>query len=149
MPEREVHMDDMMPLLRERIDAGQRVRFAPRGISMLPMLRPGRDSVTLERAVEPLKKYDIPLYRRQDGSYVLHRVVRAGESYLCVGDNQIDCETVLPAQIVAVVTAFDRDGRARSVDAAGYRLYCRLWPLARFARRAWRSLRFRLGRRFA
>ena len=149
MPEREVRIDDMMPLLRERIDAGQQVRFAPRGISMLPMLRPGRDSVTLSRSDGRLKKYDIPLYRRRDGSYVLHRVVRTGESYLCVGDNQIDCERVLPDQIVAVVTSFERGGRTRSVSAPGYRLYCRLWPLARFARRALRSLRVRLGRRFA
>ena len=60
-------LDDLMPLIRERLDAGQRVKFSPRGVSMLPMLRQGIDTVTLSPLPEKLKKYDLPLYRRTDG----------------------------------------------------------------------------------
>ena len=38
---------------------------------MLPLLVQGRDTVVLTAATEPLEKYDIPLYRRKDGSFVL------------------------------------------------------------------------------
>ena len=57
-------MDDLMPLIRERLAAGQSVRISPRGVSMRPMLREGLDSVTLSQPPTRLKKYDIPLYLR-------------------------------------------------------------------------------------
>ena len=48
-------MAQLMPLIRERLDAGQTVRFSPMGISMLPMLRQGIDSVVLSPVPEKLK----------------------------------------------------------------------------------------------
>ena len=39
------YMKDLVPLFQERLSAGQTVRFSPRGISMLPMLRQGIDDV--------------------------------------------------------------------------------------------------------
>ena len=78
-----VQLDAMMPLLREQLDVGQQVRFSPRGTSMLPMLRPGIDSVVLRPLPEKLKKYDLPLYQRKNGQYVLHRVICAEDTYTC------------------------------------------------------------------
>ena len=78
MEERSFHMDDLMPLMKESLASGQSFRFSPRGISMLPMLRQGKDTVTLSPIKEPLKKYDIPLYQRDDGAYVLHRITEVG-----------------------------------------------------------------------
>ena len=47
---------ELMPLVRERLAAGQRVRYLPfRGISMLPMLRQGVDTVELSPLPEKLK----------------------------------------------------------------------------------------------
>ena len=82
------HMEDIMPLIREGLDAGRSVKIAPRGVSMLPMIRQGKDEVILSPPPPRLKKYDIPLYRRENGKYILHRVVKVGESYTCIGDNQ-------------------------------------------------------------
>ena len=87
-----VHVEELMPLIQESLSAGRSVRFSPRGISMLPMLRQGIDSVILSPAPETLKKYDLPLYRRDNGKYVLHRIVDAGATYTCVGDNQFQLE---------------------------------------------------------
>ena len=102
-------MDDLVPLFRERLEAGQKVRFSPRGISMLPMLRQGRDCVILSPVPEKLKKYDLPLYRRDDGKYVLHRVVKVDETYTCIGDNQFVYEPGLRHdQMIAVVSALCR-----------------------------------------
>ena len=121
-------LDNLMPLFRERLAAGQKIQFSPRGISMLPMLRQGIDSVILSAVQENLRKFDIPLYQRQDGKYILHRIVEVGETYTCIGDNQFIYERgVRREQMIAVVTAFTRGGREISVEDPAYRLYCRLW----------------------
>ena len=139
MPEtiiKEIELDLLMPLIREQLAMGKSVRFSPRGISMLPMLRQGRDSVLLSPVPEKLRKYDLPLYRRDDGKYILHRIVDAGESYNCVGDNQFEIERGLRHdQMLALVTEFYRDGKAISVRSPAYRIYCRIWHYSRGLRR--------------
>lgn len=142
-------MDALVPLFQERLAAGQQVRFSPMGTSMLPMLREGRDSVLLSPAPDKLKKYDLPLYRRDSGAYILHRVAEVGETYTCIGDNQFVYEPgVRRDQVIALVTGFSRRGREHSVTEPGYRLYCRMWhysrPLRHFCRRAIRWLRRKL-----
>lgn len=132
-------MEALVPLFQERLAAGQQVRFSPMGISMLPMLREGRDSVVLSPAPERLRKYDLPLYRRDNGAYVLHRVTEAGNTYTCIGDNQFTTESgVRRDQIIAVVTGFRRNGRDHTVTEPGYRLYCRFWHYSRPIRHFWR-----------
>ena len=140
-------LDDLMPLFREQLEMGHKVRFSPRGVSMLPMLRQGIDSVVLSPLPERLKKYDLPLYRRADGKYVLHRIIRAGETYTCMGDNQFDPEPgVTRDQMIAVVTTFYRGSREIPVTDPGYRLYCRLWRMSCPARHLWRRCRIFLRR---
>ena len=125
-------LDNLMPLFRERLEAGQKVQFSPRGISMLPMLRQGRDSVILSPLPEKLQKYDLPLYRREDGKYILHRIVEMGDTFTCIGDNQYQYEHgVRREQMIALVTAFTRNSREISVENPIYRLYCVLWHRSR------------------
>ena len=148
-PIESVSVDDLMPLIQERLAAGQSVRFSPRGISMLPMLRQGTDSVVLSPVPETLKKYDLPLYRRDDGTYILHRVVAAGDVYTCVGDNQFKQETgVRHDQMIGLVTAFYRGETYHAVTEPAYRLYCRFWyysrPIRHFYRRGIGWLRRKL-----
>lgn len=132
-----------MPLIRERLAAGEDVQFTPRGTSMRPMIHGGRDHVVLSPVKGELKKHDIPLYRRDNGHYVLHRIVRVGESYTCIGDNQYQLETgVRPDQVIAVVTAFVRDGKRYKVTDPSYRAYCLFWYYSRPFRRA-----FGIGKR--
>ena len=132
-------LDTLMPLIRESLAAGRSVRFSPRGISMLPMLRQGLDSVVLSPLPEKLHKYDLPLYQRDDGSYVLHRIVRTGETYTCIGDNQFKKEFGLRRdQMIALVTAFYRGEKRMSTSDPGYRMYCCLWHLSRPLRYFWR-----------
>ena len=107
---------------------------------MLPMLREGYDTVTLSPLPARLKKYDLPLYRRENGQFVLHRIVRVGKSYRCIGDNQFLYEDgVTREQMIAVVSSFTRGGRVIPVTSLGYRLYCRVWHLSRPCRRLWLS----------
>ena len=132
-------MAQLMPLIRERLEAGQTVRFSPMGVSMLPMLRQGIDSVVLSPVPEKLKKYDLPLYQRDDDKFILHRIVQVGDTYTCMGDNQFQPEPGLRHdQMIALVTAFYRGERQIRCDSPLYQLYCRVWHYSRPVRRFWR-----------
>jgi len=136
-----------MPLIRERLAAGQSVTFSPRGVSMLPMLRQGLDTVTLSPLPERLRKFDIPLYQRENGQFVLHRIVKVQDTYTCVGDNQFVYESGLThEQMIAVVTGFTRGDKDHSVNELCYKFYCRFWHYTRLPRRFWRKIRGFLGR---
>ena len=141
----EYPLELLMPLIKERLAAGQPVRFSPKGTSMLPMLRQGIDSVVLSPLPEKLKKFDLPLYQRDDGSFVLHRIVKVGDTYTCIGDNQFQTEPGLRyEQMIGVVTAFYREKTRWEVSSNAYRIYCRLWHFTRFSRRACRWLKARI-----
>ena len=135
LPEVEMELDELMPLIKEKLAAGQTVTFSPMGVSMLPMLRQKLDSVVLSAAPDKLKKYDLPLYQRDNGRYILHRVIEAGNTYTCCGDNQFVFEKgIRDDQIIAVVSGFYREGKYCSTDDPAYRAYCRLWDSSRSAR---------------
>lgn len=146
MNEKSFHMAELVPLMKESLSAGKSVEFSPKGISMLPMIRQGRDAVILSPVSGKLKKYDLPLYQRDDGSYILHRIVKAEDTYTCIGDNQFIYEPgVRQDQIIAVVTEFYRDKRLIRTDAFRYRLYCRFWHNTRSIRYFFFRVRRKLG----
>ena len=128
-----------MPLIKEQLAAGHSVRFSPRGVSMLPMLRQGIDSVVFAPVPETLRKYDLPLYQRENGQYILHRIVEVGQTYPCVGDNQFALEPGLThSKMIALVSGFYRGKTYYSVSHWGYKLYCRFWHVSRPLRHFWR-----------
>ena len=127
-----IPLDELMPLIRERLAAGESVRLSPHGTSMLPMLKDGRDQVILSPLPDKLRKYDLPLYRRDNGQYVLHRVIKAKDCYTCMGDNQFAAEKGLRHdQMIAVVKSFVRKGKEYSTDCLRYKVYCRFWCAVR------------------
>lgn len=135
----DIELEQLMPLIREYLSTGKTVKLSPRGISMLPMIRQNVDSVVLSPVPEKLKKYDLPLYQRDNGKYVLHRIVKVGETYTCIGDNQFELEHGLRHdQMIAVVTEFYRGEKKHSVAEFSYRLYCRFWHYSRGIRHIWR-----------
>ena len=139
--ERQVRLEELMPLIREQLAEGKRVKFMPRGMSMLPMLRQGIDSVILSPLPDKLKKYDLPLYQRDSGQYVLHRIVKAGDTYTCIGDNQFVYESGLRReQMIGLVTAFCRDKKEIPVTALSYRIYRLVWHHSRPVRHFWRCV---------
>lgn len=134
-----------MDLVRERVAAGQSIRYLPfRGVSMLPMLRQGKDQVELSPLPEKLQKYDLPVYQYPSGKYVMHRVVKVTQDgYICNGDNLLQMEQIPHDWMIAVVTAFTRNGKRIEVTDPCYRLYCRFWcftrPVRHFCRRCLRG----------
>ena len=132
LTKKQLPMEAIVPLIRENLAQGKTVRFLPKGSSMKPMLRQGKDSVVLSPVPEKLQKYDLPLYQRRDGTYVLHRIVAVGDTYTCLGDNQLKPERGLRQdQMIGLVTGFYRGSKYHSVTEPGYQLYCRVWSLLR------------------
>lgn len=99
------------------------------GDSMWPLIRQGRDLMVIRRQTGRLQKYDVPLYRRDSGQYVLHRVLKVRENdYVICGDNRWHRETgITDRHILGVLTAVIRDGKELPVTAWRYRLYVHLW----------------------
>ena len=114
-----VSMDEMIPLIEEKINEEGKVIFTPKGVSMLPTIEGDVDSVSLVKPTFPLKKYSIALYKRESGDYVLHRVVgKKNGTYIMRGDNQFDKEKGIDeSQIMGVVKTYTHNGEV--YDAYG------------------------------
>ena len=121
-------MEDIVNISAPLLDEGKKIRFSVVGNSMFPLLCSQRDKVTAEKALN-VKRCDVILYRRNDGSFVLHRVIGKGKlGYKLCGDNQLAVEyPVKPEDVVAKVTSFERKGKEYSVKVILYRLYSFLW----------------------
>ncbi len=129
-----VSMADLVPVIKEITESGGKFSFKVTGGSMFPLLIEGRDSVILEK-VKTLKAGDIILYQRDDGNYVLHRIVKIknGELYLC-GDAQFVVEyPIRYDQVIAVVGAFVRKGETIPVTDSKYKFYTKLIRYRTFA----------------
>lgn len=139
---KDISLDTLMPVIRERLASGKSVWLYPKGTSMLPMIRQGIDRVLLSPLPDKLRKYDLPLYQRDNGQYVLHRIVGVGENYTCTGDNQFELEHDLRHdQMIALVTTFARGNKEIQVNNLFYKFYCRFWHYSRPLRLFWRRVK--------
>lgn len=113
------------------------------GTSMRPLIRQGKDVMIIKRPEEcdeckrKLKKMDVPLYKRDSGQYVLHRVVKVTEEgYVLRGDNTYSNEYgITDKHILGVLTGVIRNGKEVSVNSLGYRLYSYIWYYTYYIRR--------------
>ena len=82
------------------------------GNSMEPMLVQGRDTVIIKKPVFPLKKFDVPVYRRKD-HYTMHRIIKVTpKGYVICGDNRPDREyDITEKDIVGVLEGFYQGDR--------------------------------------
>lgn len=144
--ERLMHLDEVMPLFKELLAEGKSVTFGPKGTSMMPMIRQNIDTVVLSPLPKKLKKLDLPLYQRDGGQYVLHRIVKVGDTYTCCGDNQFTYEYgVRQDQMIGLVTGFYRGNEYHSVDQWSHRFYRWSWHHTRRLRPYTRALRRKLS----
>lgn len=134
-----ISLDEIAPLIREMLESDGSVSFVSSGVSMLPTLRDRKDTVTLVKPPEKLKKGDVPFYKRDNGGYVLHRVLYVNESngtYVMRGDNQwVNEYNIRQDQIIGVLSEFTRNGKTHRVTDRSYRLYTACLPVVRYSRR--------------
>lgn len=115
--------------MEEVLEQKGRLVTAPLGTSMLPLIRPQKDVVILEKQQEPPKKYDVVLYKRDNGTYILHRVLGKDDTgYVLCGDNQAVKEyRIQEKQILAVLTSFYRGEKKIEMKSNRQRLYATVW----------------------
>lgn len=143
-----VTIEEIVPVIKEQMNNDGKVSFTPKGNSMLPLFRNNMDVVTLSKPQFPLKKYSIAFYERENGTYVLHRVIgRKNQQYTMRGDNQYRNEPgISEEQIIAVVTEFVRKGKACEVTNRRYQLYCICWTNTVYIRMIYKIIRYIAGK---
>ena len=97
---------EMYPVICEVMESGGEFRLGITGTSMLPLLVQGKDSVCFKKPNGRLEKHDIAFYRRKNGAFVLHRVMKVEkDSYVFCGDGQYILERgITDEQIIGVVS---------------------------------------------
>lgn len=124
--------------------------FTPHGNSMQPLLQNGKNPVVLLPVTERLQKGDVPFYRRENGQYVLHRIVRVRKNgYDCCGDNQSAIEKgVRDDMILAKMAGFYRGSTYVSADEAWVKRYAKRRMASRPFRRAFALIKLAFRRVF-
>ena len=118
----------------EELARSGKVVYTNVGISMMPLLREGRDLMVIHKA-DPakLRKYDAVLFKRPHmkgrGAYVLHRILRICPDgrFWIVGDNCTSGEMVSGENIIGVLKAVQRGKKNISVNSFGMKLYVFFW----------------------
>ena len=143
-----VSMDSMIPLIKEKLNEDGKVIFTPKGTSMLPTIVGEVDTVSLVKPKFPLAKYSIPLYRRDDGSFVLHRVIgRKNGCYVMRGDNQFAKEKgIREDQIVGVVQSYTHNGEGFEAYGSDNYSYAKKLHRKIDRKRIYLGIRRRLGK---
>lgn len=95
-----INTAELMAVYRELVESGKEVKVAVSGHSMEPFLKEGRDSVILIKCTQP-EKGDVVMYKRENGRYILHRVVKvSGDKCFFAGDEQTFVEGPLDKSVV-------------------------------------------------
>lgn len=123
-----------MTKFEDELNSKGYIVFTNEGDSMMPLLREHRDILVIRKIEEPLKKYDAVLFKRPNGAYVLHRIIRVCGSgkYRIAGDNRWFSEIVPKEWIIGILKEVVRDGEHISVESDEYKAYVKKVPWQRF-----------------
>lgn len=130
----EIFFDEIVEL----VEAGSRVKIRARGNSMLPLIRHGKDNVTLQSVNEDsFRKGSLLLVRMAGGSYILHRLIRCrDDEVLLRGDGNLSLiETCNRNDVIAEAVEVERGRRNIVKGSLRWNMYHILWPRNPFMRR--------------
>lgn len=120
-----VPMSDLAPVIIQTVSSGGTAEITVTGNSMKPFLFDRISKIRLAAATE-LRRGDVVLYRRNNGAYVLHRIVRYQDDKhitMC-GDAQFVLEKgIRSVQILAKAIAFSRTGKWFDSNNVFYRIW--------------------------
>lgn len=127
-----VETGQLLEEYRELLQSTKTLPLQVTGRSMTPFLIPGRDSVTLTALQASPKRGDIILYQRENGSYVLHRVVTCQRDgrYTMLGDGQQQREKdICREQMFAKVCVIHRKGKLLKPGCFWWEFFEKIWSL--------------------
>ncbi len=108
---------------------------------MWPTLKNRGQTVIVTAKKERLKRYDVALFIRRDGKYVLHRVMEQKEGgYIICGDSQFVTENVKEEQVIGVMEGFYRGKKYISCEDEAYKKEVEEW----FAKKTRRKIKLKV-----
>ena len=146
----------------EELNRSGRLAYTNVGVSMMPLIREGRDVLVIEkRDVKEIRRLDAVLFRRRGvtgrGAYVLHRILKVlpDGKYWIIGDNCTSGEIVAAEDVLGVLTQVGRGEKTVYMTDLSYRIYVFLWcrpyrlrifvqKVVRFGKRGLRFLKRRI-----
>lgn len=140
-----INNDVLFAEVLQRLEEGKEVIIPCKGVSMLPFIRPGIDTVKLKK-IDTVSPGDIVLFHLH-GRYLLHRVQKVGtENAKIMGDGSIKFYEVCPIDhIYARVVSILRNG-TKEVNpySASMRSLSKIWsfflPIRRYLLYIYRHL---------
>lgn len=131
----QLKIKDFEDVMLKALDDGLEYLLPLNGTSMEPFLHTG-DLAIIKRA--PVKKLDVILYKRSDGAYIFHRVLKIKKNfYLVTGDNQRKLEIVNKPQVLAVMYGFCHNKILTETTNKKYRFKAKLWSCLFIRRIVW------------
>lgn len=145
----ETESEKGLEYIKEAVNGGVAVPLTVTGSSMMPLLKPNRDIVWLERCgEEDIKEGAILLFERAGGKPVLHRVIKIKNNELLMnGDALSWSEAVKKTQVVACVKRIERNGKTISCENTAVKMWDALWYTTRPIRPVLRKLHNITGKR--
>lgn len=125
---KKISLNEIYPAIKETLNYGGTVELPITGTSMFPLLKAGRDTVIIKAGTN-YSVCDIIFYRRDDGHFVLHRIVgKDKDGYILCGDNQTVLEKgITEKNIIAKVIEIHRNGKIIDVNDPKYVKRVKLW----------------------
>ena len=123
------------------------MRIFLEGDSMRPLIRRGRDQVTIVPLTRPLKRGDVVLFESTPGRYVVHRVYRLQDGFVqTLGDNCRNPDPWIPEQqVLGQVVQVERGKWRISMDTIFSCVWGCLWMTLLPVRHAYFAIRHMLG----
>ncbi len=118
--------------IEKELDRAGKILQTTVGDSMEPILKNRQNFVLLEKAEGILKKYDLPLYKRPNGQYVLHRIIKVRKNdYITCGDNRWKKEVIPHEWVIACTSGYYKGKSFISVDDKDYKKYLKTLGMRR------------------
>lgn len=123
---RSIPMEMWCELAKER--SAPPVTISLEGDSMRPLIRRGKDPVTIIALDRPLAKGDVVLFRLGE-RYIVHRVWKLEDGRVrTFGDNCWNPDPWIPmTQVLGLVVKYSRNGKVHRLDTQQARTWGRCW----------------------
>ncbi len=128
---------------REALNKNGMLAFVPGGNSMWPTLKNRHQAVVVIKKEEGkrLKEFDVAIFVRPDGKYVLHRIMEVlPKGYVFLGDSCLEPEFIMEENVLGVMTGFYKGKKFIEVTDKKYIKKVKRW----FKRKRYRKFVLKL-----
>ena len=103
----------------------------PIGRSMFPLLKSRNNNVVIKPLTEKLKPNDVVLCKRDNGAYILHRIIKIkGDKLFLRGDNQYRLDkTITTKNVIGVMVGFYKKDKFVDVKSCKYKFFSIFWRI--------------------